>query len=447
MADESPPPPGAAGQGERRRPGPTIDLKATEIKSDQPDAAAAALRERAAPAPSPHDTPDADGTGEAKPDPRMPPRSAVHSALAGFLARVSWPLVGAGVAGALVTLAIVWLLLIATDRSADLNATDARLAKLQQQVAALAGQDSTNAKSQTELASRLQKLETEAGALRAPASDPVLATRLAAAEARLKSLADAADALSERTDSTAAANKAALGDLNDKLARATAAPAEAAGEAASANADAIAALSKRADALEAAAKKLEGTLDAKLSAALAAQSTEKSDEQALRTDVAALALSAAVERGAPFTAELAAAQAQAPDKSKLAPLAPFAAAGIGDAAALAHEIAELEPAMLQAAGTPSEGSFLEKLEAHAQRLVRITRVGEATGDDPASVVARLDAKAARGDLAGALAELGKLPPPARAPAQAWSEKVQAREAALAASRGFAADALSALAKP
>lgn len=441
MADETPPPPGAAGQGERRRPGPTIDLKATEIKNEQPDAAAAALREPAA-----SGKPEAEAE-RAKRDPQMPPRSAVHDALAGFLARVSWPLVGAGIAGALVTLAAVWIVLIATDRGADLSATDARLAQLQQQVAVLAAQDGTNSKSAADLAGRLQKLEAEAASPRAPTSDPALANRLAAAEARLKSLADSTDALKERTDSTAAANKAALGDLNDKLSRAAAGPSEAADQAASANAGAIATLSARMDALEAGARKLEGTLDTKLSAALAAQSAEKSDEHALRTAVTALALSAAVERGTPFAAELAAAQAQAPDKSKLAPLAPFGASGIGDAAALAHEIAGLAPALLQGAGAPSDGSFLERLQANAQRLVRITPAGETAGDDPASVVARLEAKAARGDLAGALAELGKLPPQARAPAQAWSEKVQAREAALAASRSFAADALSALAKP
>ena len=44
-------------------------------------------------------------------------------------------------------------------------------------------------------------------------------------------------------------------------------------------------------------------------------------------------------------------------------------------------------------------------------------------------------------------ELEKLPAPVRAPAQAWIAKAQARTAALAASRAFAADALVALAKP
>ena len=44
-------------------------------------------------------------------------------------------------------------------------------------------------------------------------------------------------------------------------------------------------------------------------------------------------------------------------------------------------------------------------------------------------------------------ELNTLPPADRAAAQSWIDKTDARDAALAASRQFAADAMSALAKP
>jgi hypothetical protein len=50
------------------------------------------------------------------------------------------------------------------------------------------------------------------------------------------------------------------------------------------------------------------------------------------------------------------------------------------------------------------------------------------------------------DLPGALTELAKLPAPARAAAQAWIAKAQARLAAVAASRRFAAEAFAALGK-
>ena len=102
--------------------------------------------------------------------------------------------------------------------------------------------------------------------------------------------------------------------------------------------------------------------------------------------------------------------------------------------------------MQQAAGvTPREG-ILEKLQAGAERLVRIRPVDAVAGSDPSAIIARVEAKAAHGDLAGALAELGKLPPAARAPAEVWSKKAEARLAALDASRRLAADALAGLAK-
>ena len=78
--------------------------------------------------------------------------------------------------------------------------------------------------------------------------------------------------------------------------------------------------------------------------------------------------------------------------------------------------------------------------------MRIRPVEEVAGSDPSAIIARVEAKAAHGDLAGALAELGKLPAAARAPAEAWSKKAEARIAALDASRRLAADALAGLSK-
>jgi hypothetical protein len=56
-------------------------------------------------------------------------------------------------------------------------------------------------------------------------------------------------------------------------------------------------------------------------------------------------------------------------------------------------------------------------------------------------------KATHGDLSGALAEIASLPPGVRAPAQGWSARVEARNAALAAARDLAESAVGALAKP
>ena len=118
------------------------------------------------------------------------------------------------------------------------------------------------------------------------------------------------------------------------------------------------------------------------------------------------------------------------------------------ARALAHELASLTPALQQAAvPAASNSSFLDRLESNAQRLVRITPVDAPPGDDPASVVTRIGVDAAHADIAAALADIAKLPDAAKPLAAAWVEKAQARNAAIAASRKLAADALAALSKP
>ena len=71
--------------------------------------------------------------------------------------------------------------------------------------------------------------------------------------------------------------------------------------------------------------------------------------------------------------------------------------------------------------------------------MRIRPVDAPPGDDAAAVLARLEIDAAKADIAAALADLGKLPDATRAPAQAWIAKANARQAALAAARQYAAD--------
>ena len=98
----------------------------------------------------------------------------------------------------------------------------------------------------------------------------------------------------------------------------------------------------------------------------------------------------------------------------------------------------------------SGGSFLGRLENHARNLVHVTPIdGTAApaGDNPASAIARIGADAAHGDLTAALADIGQLPEAARSLADGWVKKAEARDAALAASRRIAADALAALSKP
>ena len=63
-----------------------------------------------------------------------------------------------------------------------------------------------------------------------------------------------------------------------------------------------------------------------------------------------------------------------------------------------------------------------------------------------AVIMRIELKAAHSDIAGALAELAKLPANVRAPAEDWIKRAQARAAAIQSSHHIAAEALAALGK-
>ena len=151
----------------------------------------------------------------------------------------------------------------------------------------------------------------------------------------------------------------------------------------------------------------------------------------------------------PFTAELAAVKSLSADAAAYAPLEPFAASGVPGAEALGRELAGLMPSIWKIARKeePQPGTFIERLQSNAERIVRIRPAGEVVGDDPVSIRARIETRAGNADIRGALAELAKLPADARAPADAWIKKAQARSAALAAARNISQTALAALVKP
>jgi hypothetical protein len=289
-----------------------------------------------------------------------------------------------------------------------------------------------------DISARLDKIQQAPQAQR---PDAALDGRLTAAEAQTKALGDSLAALTRRVDDVAAASQTALAQ-----AKTAAAAADAAKTAAQAGAQRVDldSLTNRIAALEGVAKSLSSEM---------AQRTSNStaDDRATRLTVAAEALRAAVERGAPYQAELGAVTALGADPGATSALAPFAAQGLPSATQLGHELGVLTPALYRAVDpAPSGNSFLARLESHAQQLVRIAPVGTSAasaGDDPASVIARINAAAVRGDIVAALADIAKLPDAPRALTEDWVKKAQAREAALAACLRITAAALAALAKP
>ena len=184
------------------------------------------------------------------------------------------------------------------------------------------------------------------------------------------------------------------------------------------------------------------------SAEIAQQSAKPVDDTGLRRVVVASMLDVSVRQGEPFAAALTAAKSLAADAATLKPLDEFATSGVPSAAILSRELLTLVPKLSPPAPEPATtgAGIVDRLQAGAAKLIRIERT-DAVGTDRGAIVARVTAAALRNDSAEARRELNTLTPADRAAAQPWLDKADQRDAALAASRQFAADAMTALAKP
>ncbi|MEA2995121.1 MAG: hypothetical protein QOG74_670, partial [Alphaproteobacteria bacterium] len=372
-----------------------------------------------------------------------PPESAGPQSAARPPARW-WPQLAAGALGAALALAVAAGLWVrfgpppsgASDVTARLARAEAQLGELARQDAKTSAprSDATgNTRSDTgsdtaatdDLARRLARIEAALAAPRAP--DPALGdlTR------RSDDAVAAAREARERAES--AAN--ALADVARQLA---ALNAERARTPAVERSD-LDAVGARLAALESASKTLNDQL---------AKTTAAAGAGDVRHAVIAMALDAAAQRGAPYGRELAALDPQIAGAAAIAALRPFAQTGIPTTSALAHEIAALAPEALAAVETsePPEGGFLDRLQANAERLVRIRPIAQQRGADPAAVLRSVETKTQQGDVAGALAEAGRLPPAMRTPLEPWIQRAQARNAALAAASGLAARAFEVVAR-
>ena len=465
--------------GRRKRPGPpTIDLTATEV----PPAAAKPAAEQAEQTSSEQSAAEPPGSGAAPPPPGW--QDIVRDALARH-----WPPPGPvvlGVIGIVLIVLAVWLV-PSSQRSDPSDALALRLALVEQQVRQLAERpaapadarvpelagrigaaeqamrrlDDISARLGTSeqtlrrqedlvaklgsgdqtsrrlegLGARLDTIEQSLAARRQP--DSALAERVGAADGAVKTLTDrlgtieaTAKSTAEKVDAAGAADKA----LTERLA--------ALESASRSMGERVADLGRRVDQVRAVAS--EADRQATIATEEAAQSRAEAPDRAIRLAFVTTALRTAVERGGPFAGELAALKLLMP-ADKLAPLEPFAATGIPTAQALARELSAVVPAMLSAVAPHGDG-VLDRLQTSAERLVRIRPINEQPGDDPLTVIGRIEAKAGRGDIDGTLPEFAKLPEAARAPAAAWIRKAEARRAALDIAGRLAHDAFGALGK-
>jgi len=285
-----------------------------------------------------------------------------------------------------------------------------------------------SAASHDALAGRVATLEAKTAKASPPVTDPAVTARLDAIEKAVASLRG--DVATLRTQS-------------DKLAASVSeAKTAVAGEAAAAPKVDLSAIKERIDQIERVNREqAAGIAGAKQAASKAAQ-----DDLPLRRVVAAALLDVAVRHGDPYAGALASAKALAPDPDKLKPLDQFAEKGVPNPPMLNRELLTLVPKLSPAAANSDTGTgIVDRLKAGASSLVRVERT-DAVGNDRSAIVARVTAAALRNDFVDARRELASLDAADRAPAQAWLDKVAARDAALAASRQFADDMMAALSK-
>ena len=396
---------------QRRRP-PTIDLTAQEVETGRPKDGAESSTASAASAD------DSAGPGGANERGASPPP------------RRTTPYIVSGLIGAAAAAAIIVGLWFAGLAPQGWSAASQRAA------APILAQ-APDSKRISEIEAQLDKLR---GAAQATPPDAGLTPRISNVETQTKALNDALAALTHRVDEIAQSTHDMATEAKAASAAATAAAVTAAAEQSNVQSSNLDQIAKRIETLENAVKTL--TADT-------ARASSSADDHLARAAAVAAALAAVVERGAPFNAELASVTALGADENAVVALTPFAADGLPSTAALGRELVQLLPALRQAAmAAPKESSLIARLELNAQKLVRITRTDSApTGDDPSSIISRIDTDARSGDITGALADIARLPPEPRALAADWMKKAQAREAAVAASRRIAAAAAAALGKP
>ncbi|MGY3619831.1 COG4223 family protein [Bradyrhizobium sp. USDA 10063] len=396
-----------------RRAPPTIDLKATEVSSEPPKTDSAVTDDEPAPsenasvetaaaeaAPEPEPAVE---TAAAAPDPEPEPAPSEPPP------RPISPWVVAPVSGAVAAALVIgvgWLLGWPAVQPPVPQLNAGAIDELTGRVAGLESRISNPA-----VTARIDEVEKSVSALRG---------ELAASRAQSDKLAAAIDqAKAMPRDTSASAPD--LSALNDRIARIESAVRMQTAELAQQG-------NKIAEV---------GAADAKLA-----------DDMPLRRVVAAALLDVALRHGDAYAAPLEAAKQFAENPDALKPLDVFAASGVPSAGALCRELLEIVPKLAppppSAAATTGAG-IVDRLQAGAAKLVRIERT-DAAGTDRGSVVARITQAALRNDLGEAQRELMTLAPADRTAAQAWLEKVQARTAALAASRTFADNAMAGLAK-
>lgn len=159
--------------------------------------------------------------------------------------------------------------------------------------------------------------------------------------------------------------------------------------------------------------------------------TGKVEEQAgqpkIALAIAASALKSALERGAPFKAELETFAAIAPEAPQLAGLRSYAEQGVATRTEIAAQVDAAADAMVAADNPVDDNTgFVQRLMSSAEKLVKVRPIGAVEGAGVPETVARLEAAVTQGDYGKALAEYEALPAPVQAAGADFAAALRAR---------------------
>ncbi len=156
------------------------------------------------------------------------------------------------------------------------------------------------------------------------------------------------------------------------------------------------------------------------------EAQEKAEGRSAALAIAFANLQRAVDSGGAYQNELNTLSALAPKDVDLSALEARAAAGIPSKSDMAGSFATYANATFDAVAAPTSDDLLERLAAGARSLVRVRRGGEAEGDGPDAVIARMEASVKAGELAQAAEQGQKLQGAGRQAMQPWIDGVTRR---------------------
>ncbi|MDH3195213.1 MAG: hypothetical protein OEL78_02745 [Hyphomicrobiales bacterium] len=341
--------------------------------------------------------------------------------------------------------------------------TGGQIADLQTQIAALPAASGTEADGLAALGEKITQIEAslaEQGARLTKAEQPQALSDL---EARLAALESAVQSGAAGPDAGLAAIEQKLAGVEETIAGVQGLAGEAAGNALAAVKPEIDRLGASTIELTRRVKTLEGGLsglvDPQIVAALGMRveqlagvidnNASPQTIEALKSALAAQSLAAAVAAGRPFAAELDILQSGTDGGADLTAIAPYAAEGLSDAAALATEfealIPSLSPPEPEQPAAPESAGLVDRLLASARNVVEVRQAGPAAGGELMGQTGAILQALNGNNLKAALTAWQGLPVEARQASAGWAAKLEARLAADALAGSLRAEALSRLA--